>query len=338
MSILPIEAEYVLNHVSRLFSRKNEEDLHNFGQYETENQRGRYCEPWRLPVVDGYFDPDDRAGSYRLNRVTFVLKYGEARHVGLLGSFAELHRLIPLARVEDTELHAVTVLVPKGQVHRYKFCVDGKYLPDPINPQTSTLATGQLWSRFFTHGCRQPISFERWELALLERLTAHILPFRTPEAEDLHKRMGHFEGTYRLDQSVGAANYIDKLVATGEAHYLDTYRTGLRQIDRILRTRYPGKAPFYLEKNAFEKIYDELGSGRVDGWDYAAYQEPQHFLKILRRHTLTGAFSHPKYGGNIGGAGWAYLEEIFRGPDGRTLFDWRNATEWPLGNDMEYLG
>ena len=49
-----------------------------------------------------------------------------------------------------------------------------------------------------------------------------------------------------------------------------------------------------------------------DGWDRAVYDNPGYFLYILRRHTWTGAFSHPKYGGNPGGLGWAFLSATFR--------------------------
>ena len=42
---------------------------------------------------------------------------------------------------------------------------------------------GGEWSRFFTWSRTNPISFEDWETALLQRLTDHILPFRTTEGQ-----------------------------------------------------------------------------------------------------------------------------------------------------------
>jgi hypothetical protein len=59
---------------------------------------------------------------------------------------------------------------------------------------------------------------------------------------------------------------------------------------------------------------------------------------MLRRHTITAAFSHPKYGGNAGGAAWDYLSARYRDANGRTLFDWARAIEPPLGASTEYRG
>ena len=50
------------------------------------------------------------------------------------------------------------------------------------------------------------------------------------------------------------------------------------------------------------------------GGTTAQYSDPRKFLYILRRHAVTAAFSHPKYGGNVGTAGWAYLAEQYPNP------------------------
>jgi hypothetical protein len=77
----------------------------------------------------------------------------------------------------------------------------------------------------------------------------------------------------------------------------------------------------------------------VPGWDYEAYGNPRFFLQLLRRHAITGAFAHPKYCGNAGASGWAYLEERYRDPQtGATLFNWRQAQEPPLGTSEHYRG
>jgi hypothetical protein len=91
-------------------------------------------------------------------------------------------------------------------------------------------------------------------------------------------------------------------------------------------------------------LYDEMATDKVGAWDYTLYGSPQYFLYLLRRHVVVGAFSHPKYGGNAGGAGWAYLSEKFHLPPaapaqaGQPLFDWRHALEKPLGTNADYLG
>jgi hypothetical protein len=85
----------------------------------------------------------------------------------------------------------------------------------------------------------------------------------------------------------------------------------------------------------------------LQGWDYSRYASPKFFLGLLRRHTYTGAFAHPKHGGNSGAAGWAYLAQNLRDPitgdlpdpdPRKSFFDWARALEPPLGRNKEYRG
>jgi hypothetical protein len=46
---------------------------------------------------------------------------------------------------------------------------------------------------------------------------------------------------------------------------------------------------------------------------------------------MTGAFVHPRHGGNSGTAGWAYLQD-------RYPFEWQVAIEAPLGASTDYRG
>ena len=50
---------------------------------------------------------------------------------------------------------------------------------------------------------------------MLQRLTDHILPFRTEEGQRALQQ-NLVSKTFLLDESVGAVNFIDKLVARGE--------------------------------------------------------------------------------------------------------------------------
>jgi hypothetical protein len=81
-----------------------------------------------------------------------------------------------------------------------------------------------------------------------------------------------------------------------------------------------------------------MANDHVEGWDTDKYQSPRFFLTLLRRHTWLGAFSHPKYGGNAGGAGWAYLRDQFKGQNAKPCFDWQRAIERPLGESVDYFG
>jgi hypothetical protein len=354
--ILPKDDQYVLNHCARYLARSpDSEARHDYGQFGGDPVRSRVCESWRFPLVDSYSDGADFEGSYAFNRVTFVYAAPDGAppsKVSVVGTFGKLYEPVPLARVRagdaDTPYFAVTLVVPKGEVHTYKYLVDGKPALDPINPQRVKLSNGREWSRFFTHLCSLPVVLERWEMSILNRITAHILPFETEESENFLRRFyeyldkqskeTQYAHAYRLDQPVGVVNFIDKLLAKEENHHLIDYRLCLDIIERLLRKRNPYVEPALMSKEMYRDLYQQMADGNVPGWEYGRYNSPRYFLQLLRRHTLTGAFSHPKYGGNVGAVGWAYLEERFRDDKGRTLFDWRRSIERPLGDDATYHG
>jgi hypothetical protein len=351
---------YVLNYSTKYLARDNTDARHNYGQYNSSDPRARIAEAWRFPIVDSYYDGQSYEASHAMNCITFIFA-GEAPapdSVALLGTFANLHTPIPLRRVDGSKYWTVSVAVPKGEVHRYKFLVDGRAILDPVNPQRMVTTEGHEWSRFFTQYCTEIISFEDWEAALLQRLTDHILPFRTTEGQrfldlyynylDRQSKDTQYARTYRLDQPVGAVGFIDKIVAREEAHRLVDYKICLELIDRLLRQRNPYEEPGRISTTFYAELYDQMaGGGAVSGWDYSRYGDPRFFLQILRRHTYTGAFSHPKYGGNAGAAGWAYLAANLRDPQTGALppaapqaayFDWAHGLEKPLGRNPEYHG
>jgi hypothetical protein len=351
VEILDKDDVSVLNVCTKYLARSEDTPRHNFGQFAAGDPRARICESWRFPIVDSYSDNVDPVASYAFNEVTFVYTLPAApppEDVGVIGTFANLHEPIPLRRVDGTPFFTCTVTVPKGEVHHYRFIVDDVATVDPINPQRVRLENGREWSRFFTQLCSQPISFERSELAILDRLTSHILPFRTEAGEnfldryyfsaDKGSRETQYARAYRLDQPVGVVNFIDKLLAREESHHLVDYRLCLAEIDRVLRHRNPVTEPWEVPREMYVELYDQMWTGAVPGWNHTTYDNPRYFMQLLRRHTFTGAFSHPKYGGNAGAAGWAYLEERFRMPDGGSRFDWRRITEQPLGIDPVYRG
>jgi hypothetical protein len=352
---LPTDDEYVLNHCTKYLARTNTDARHDYGQYQPDDPRARICEPWRFPIVDTHWDPAEGERSFALNRVTIVYRADGAAapgSVAVLASFATLFEAIPLDPVhfagEATPYFAATFVVPKRSVYSYKLVVDGRVMLDPLNPQQVTMANGQPWSRVFTDECVQLVTFEQWEAALLIRLTEQILPFRTADGErfvDLYYngadptvRDKQLARVYRLDENVGVVNYIDKAVAREERHHLQDYRTCLRLVDKVLRARNPFIEPAEMARGMYLALYDEMSADAVPGWDYGRYRSPRYFLQLLRRHCITGAFAHPKYGGNAGAVGWAYLEDRYRGPDGDTLFHWRKALERPLGESADYHG
>jgi hypothetical protein len=354
MKIVAKDDQYILNHCTKFLARHNSDARHNFGQYDATDLRARICEAWRFPIIDSYLAADDEDG-YAFNKVTFVYHADAEKPQAqpcVIGTFANLYDPVPLLPVrffdEPTEYLAVSVRVPKGQIYRYKFVLDGTPLLDPVNPQKVLEANGEWWSRFFTHLCTQPLSFETWEFSILERLVDHIMPFQTDAGQNFLQRFYNdldkqdketqYAFAYRLDQPIGIVNFIDNLVAREEYHHLIDYKICLRMIARIVRQRMPSVEPAFAPKEIFIELYGEMASGKVTGWDNTEYGNPAYFLQILRRHAYTGAFSHPKYGGNVGALGWQYLGDRFKDAAGATLFDWSRSIEPPLGVNPDYRG
>lgn len=299
---------------------------------------------WRWPGID-------TANGGGANAVTFLwdsrLAPTEDLRSGvpsLISTVSGLWQAAPMEQVADT-LWAFTAVVHYGQVHRYRFIVNGRQVLDPVNPQSVTLPNGDVWSRFFTCYCTELITFDRWEARLLDRLVRHLLPFNDDEARQFEAREGadpRIRNMQRLDVSVGVVNFIDKVIAREEFHHQPTYRTGLRLIDRVLRSRNPYDDIERMPEGMFVELYTDLalssgpdgGPLAGSGWIYADYGNPNYFFNVLRRHTWTGAFGHPKYGGNAAGLGWRYLHDRFR-PIG---FRWDAHQEAPLGTCGVYIG
>lgn len=327
---------YVFDHCTRFLARTNQEPRSSYNGHLAGDPRAQISEAWRFPVIDRHYDPNDQVDR---NLVTFVFFDRRLHHtVELFSTATGLHRRVPLNRVADTSYYTVSVLVPKGQVHVYLFVVDGRITPDPINPQQQQRDSGGIWSRFFTEECRERLTFEDWEWRLVDRLTDHILPFRTKEVE----RWLDTNLPYRLDRSVGVVNFIDKILAREEAHRRIDYTVCLELVRDLMRARFPVIAPEAVPREAFELLYDQMAQAdtglQVPDWDHTRYKAPSFFLRLLRRHTFTGAFCHPSYGGNIEAIGWRFLEDRYRDANGKTLFDWKQAIEKPLGNDPSYYG
>lgn len=330
--ILPLDHQHVLNHCAKHLAR----------------DRGNNNERWRFPIIDQAFDA-------QANRVTFLFNqaHEDDTPVKLVGSFAPMHQRLSLERIyfyeHATNYLAISLQIPHAQVHTYQFIISNNAITDPINPQQAIMDNNVVWSRFFTDYCTTPLMFEDWERKLLRRLCKHVLPFSTKAAEnylalyyntldDNTKRYDASQKVHQLDSSVGEINYIDKILAREENHHLIDYKICLDILDGLLRERSPYEQPHEAPKQIIIDIYTEMAANTVTGWPYKRYEHPRYFLELLRRHTVCGAFSHPKYGGNIGAAGWAYLHERYRNVNGDSLFNWREAMEKPLGSDTEYQG
>jgi hypothetical protein len=351
----------VLNYCSKYLARFNTDSRHTYGLPGVAAPRDLIAEAWRFPIIGTYRSGATAvSASQDYNEVMFIYAGADAQSpvsVSVIGTFATLFEPIPMRRAmfegEPSRYFSVAYAVPIGQVHRYRFIVDNAYpINDPVNPQEELLDNGAVWSRFFTDAFTSPLVMETWELDLLYRLSAEILPFQTADDTnflsrfydylDRAARESLYANVYRMDSSVGEVNFVDNILAREERQHLNDYKVCLRTIDRLLRQRNPYVEPSLMSRDYYFDLYNEMASNNVAGWDYSAYSSPQYFL-LLRRHVVTGAFSHPKYGGNAVAAGWAYLEERYQsaptaGQSPVTLFNWRRSLEPPLGVNKDYLG
>jgi Gluconate 2-dehydrogenase subunit 3 len=328
--------DHVLDLCAKHLARLNSDRRHSYNGHLAATPRGRFSEGWRFPAIES----DSQPGA---NQVTFVwrreMDEPPPASVLLIGTFAPLHERIALRTIPDSIYSYVRLRIPKKQCHRYLFEVDQRWEQDRVNPQTEQDEGGRTWSRFFTEYPTKPLVLQPHERALLSRFVRHILPFRTQAAEEFLRSPGNPlpRNVYELDQAIGVVNFIDKLLAREESHNQQDYHICLREIERVLRQREPYADPENVPDTTFEQLYKDMGSVPA-GWNTSLYDNPSHFLRMVRRHVILGAFAHPKYGGNAMAVGWRFLEERFRDSAGNSVFNWRLAVERPLGTNDEYIG
>lgn len=351
VEVLTTLAQSVYNQSAKHLARTNSDARHNYFGHLTSPNQGRFPEGWRFPVVEPFFDPNNEQAILDWNLVTFVYRVEDnANHpqtVSVIGDMDGSRNPIALARIESSRYWAVTVRLPSRRIYDYLYLVDNLPVLDPVNTRHRLAAnihnprpqgSDERWSYFWTDYCTQPVTFELWEQILLQRLTNHILPFNSRESRiflenlDPSKLGGSRGRVYRLDLSLGVVNYIDKLLAGPEQHQRAGYKACLAQINTLLRQRNPYQEPRDVPEEMYVALYNDLASNNVPGWNFNAYANPSYFLRLLRRHTLMGAFSHPKYGGNSACYGWDYLAERF------PPFDWRQGVEKPWGTSTDYRG
>jgi hypothetical protein len=347
-SVVDKDKEYVSNHCAKYLARDNVDERHSFFGLDAGEPRARISEAWRFPIVDA--DDSGAADASDFNHVTFVYPAPSTDlniSVKLLTPCLGLFAPGPLKLIDDSVYLALTLRVPKGQRHRYRFILNGQPRLDAINPQTMLTPQGEVWSSFWTWTYNEPINLERWEMALVERMTRALLPFQGRQTRNLIDRGlndGNVQHFFRMDIPAGVANYIDNILAREERHHLTSYRICLSLIDAVLRRRNPEIEPVDLPDTEFKRLFDDMKNGAdalfQDGWNRTAYTNPSYFLYVVRRHSWTGAFSHPKYGGNPGGLAWSFLGETYRTTANLsvTAFDWQRAIEPPLGTSNEYQG
>jgi hypothetical protein len=348
------QSEDILNFCTKYLSRGAK--LFVGEQSDSSSNLTTISENWRFPLILPVGSTG--SGDTPVNEVVFIYyaKAGEfPDSIEVTGSFAPLYESFPMLPIlyegENIGYYYYSVILPPGKGYYYRFRVNGTDIVDPINPQKKIFRNGKEWSFFFTDYYNYSEDFEEWEMNLLQRLVQQVVPFRTHEAQNFINRfyltMSKNDKLampiYKLDESVGEINFITNILAREERHHLQDYKICLNLIDQLLRKRNPFLNSWEVSQELIADLYNEMATGNVVDWDYSQYDNPMYFLSLIRRHTITGAFSHPKYGGNIGGAGWSYLQERYdiKNENAQTVgnyFNWELALEKPLGTNENYQG
>ena len=357
MEIVDRGDDYVLSNCAKFLARDFGGARHAERPEDDGTLRAHIAEAWRFPLVDTWADGEHFVETYGLNSVTFVhAAIGGIplpATVSVVGTFTDAP--LTLRRIGDTPYHAATVVLPKGVAHRYRFVADGAEGPDPVNPQQVTglrglnagAGDGAVWSRFFTQLCTEPLVLDDGQRALLG--PAHPL-----RAALRHRRGRGVIGAHstggRAGPRPGGASRSPPVRRPARPRQLHRQGPGPRggppagrlpasawpAHRRVLADRDPGVAPAaHARRRARSVSTRRWPATRSPGWDHARYGQPAFFLQGPAAPRLYGRVRHPKYGGNVGGAGWACLDERFTDGDGNTLFDWRQVMEQPLGTSTD---
>ena len=187
----------------------------------------------------------ERSRAYAFNLVTFVYMQPAAdvaADVSVIGTFGRCTRP---SRCRASAARAWTERCRSCRRARSILQVPDRRAAvlDPVNPQRVTHADGSEWSRFFTEYCtdRYRSNGGRWRSCSASPTTScRSAPSVRQrflrlyyDCVDRQSKDTQYARAYRLDQPVGAVNFIDKIVAREEAHRLRR----LQDLSRAHRSR-----------------------------------------------------------------------------------------------------
>lgn len=153
------------------------------------------------------------------------------------------------------------------------------------------LATGLASSEILAKALAgyEPKTFTQRELVTIKALMSRLIP-----ADG--KAGGAVEACAYI--------YLDRALGTYHARYVDTYRSGLQELDRLAQqeqsTGFAKLPPAKMDELITHMEKGELVSGKFPDGGVA-------FFNLLRKHTLEGFLSDPMYGGNKDFVGWRVI-------------------------------
>lgn len=95
-------------------------------------------------------------------------------------------------------------------------------------------------------------------------------------------------------REAGVIYFIDRALATFAAGDVDTYRTGMQEVQQKRRELFPVSV-------SIAALTPEQSLSLVRAI------ETSRFFELLRTHTVLGFLGDPSYGGNRGGVGWQQI-------------------------------
>lgn len=315
-----------------------------------------------FPVVETYYttatnnekNNAEKSREKRYSRVTFVYSASltnkkKQNSIYLIGNFDALYKKKKMHQVffdeSPTRFWAITLKLPTNHLYKYRFLVNNSFIIDPLNTLAKDSDNNIKWSLFFTDYYKTAVILEKWELEILQRLTAYILPFKTNEFTTfVNQQQSQFNNSTKtqisqLNYDVGCVNFIDKLIAKDEPQHIITYKICLKEIKRVLVMLNSFQEPKNMDDTFYQRIYQIMNKKDFTIWNKDIYEDPSYFLKVLRRHIITATFSHPKHGGNTNALGWQFLDSVLSdGKHENAGYDWQQAMEKPLGTNQEYIG
>ncbi len=105
----------------------------------------------------------------------------------------------------------------------------------------------------------------------------------------------------------GVIQYIDRALSEAESDTADEYRSGLAALDAY--SRYTRGGPFIdLSTIDQDSVLIDVQLGSATGAGVGFVGSSGSFFNMVKSHTWQGMFGDPKYGGNVGFAGWDLID------------------------------
>jgi len=101
---------------------------------------------------------------------------------------------------------------------------------------------------------------------------------------------------------LGIPSFIERCLQSGHAEWTAIYRVGFRSTEAASHSMY-GKGFLEISFDEQTRLLERMQTGDLPKADWPSVAA-REFFRMVRDHTLQGAYSHPKYGGNRNKAAW----------------------------------